>query len=164
LGKTIFSLLIPKEERADVRRVHRDLIAGIPVPRSINDWVTRTGERRTIEWRNTVTADAEGNVEETFSIGIDVTEYRRIERQLQRTLAYAEGIVETVREPLVILDSELRVLSANRSFYEVFRVTPQETEGRHIYELGNRQWDIPELRVLLEEILHRNAEFHDFGA
>lgn len=162
LGKIIFRLLIPEDERAAAQQVHRDLIAGESVPCSVNDWVTRDGERLTIEWRNSVIIDAEGSVQEVFSIGIDVTGYKRVERQLQRALAYAEGIVETVREPLVILDSELRVLSANRSFYEVFQVSREETEGRYIYELGNRQWDIPELRILLEKILPLNTEFHDF--
>ena len=54
-----------------------------------------------------------------------------------------EDIVETVREPLIVLDSDLRVFSANRSFYKSFKVTPEETIGNLIYDLGNRQWDIP---------------------
>ena len=55
--------------------------------------------------------------------------------------------------PLVILDGGLRVVTANRSFYEIFHVTPEETERRLVYELGNHQWDIPRLRTLLEERL-----------
>jgi len=73
-----------------------------------------------------------------------------------------EDIVETVREPLIVLDSDLRVLSANRSFYETFRVMPGETIGNLIYDLGNRQWDIPGLRTLLEEILPKNNKFADY--
>ena len=75
---------------------------------------------------------------------------------------YAESIVETVREPLIVLDQRLRVISANRSFYETFRVKPEETEHQLIYELGNRQWDLPELRQLLEDILPKQAAFQDF--
>jgi len=71
-------------------------------------------------------------------------------------------IVDTVREPLVVLDADLRVVTANRSFYRVFKVRPEETEGRVIYELGNGQWDIPELRRLLEDVLDKNASFDDF--
>jgi PAS domain S-box-containing protein len=73
-----------------------------------------------------------------------------------------EDIVETVREPLIVLDSDLRVLSANRSFYESFKVTPNETVGNLIYNLGNRQWDIPRLRNLLEDILPKNNKFDDY--
>jgi PAS domain S-box-containing protein len=70
-----------------------------------------------------------------------------------------EDIVETAREPLLVLDSDLRVLLANRSFYDSFKVTPQETTGQLIYDLGNRQWDIPKLRTLLEEILPKDNKF-----
>jgi chemotaxis protein methyltransferase CheR len=68
----------------------------------------------------------------------------------------------SVREPLVVLDSGLKVVRANRSFYRTFNVKPEETEGIIIYDLGNRQWDIPRLRQLLEDILPRNSVFYDF--
>jgi PAS domain S-box-containing protein len=71
--------------------------------------------------------------------------------------AYAENIISTVREPLVVLDAELRVESVNRAFYHTFGVTPADTIGRLLYDLGNRQWDIPELRGLLEEIPQNNT-------
>ncbi len=75
---------------------------------------------------------------------------------------YAESIVETVREPLVVLASSLKVISANRSFYKTFQVTPGETEGRSIFEIGDRQWDIPALRELLQEVIPKNTHFNDF--
>ena len=84
------------------------------------------------------------------------------EQAAQRGRAYFESVVATVREPLLVLDADLRVVSANRSFYQTFKVTPEETEGRTIYELGNRQWDIPQLRQLLEQILPANTSFDDF--
>ncbi|MCG6917990.1 MAG: PAS domain S-box protein [Deltaproteobacteria bacterium] len=83
-------------------------------------------------------------------------------RAEQESRAYAESIVETVREGLVVLDVNLRVISANRSFYETFQVKPGETEGQLLYDLGNRQWDIPKLRELLEEILPRDTTFDSF--
>jgi PAS domain S-box-containing protein len=79
-----------------------------------------------------------------------------------RALDYFQNIVETVREPLVILDFDLRVTGASGSFYRAFRVTKEETEGRLIYELGDRQWDIPALRTLLEEILPERSQFEEF--
>jgi two-component system CheB/CheR fusion protein len=80
----------------------------------------------------------------------------------KRGLDFAEAIVETVREPLVILSQNLRVMTANRAFYETFRATREETEGRLIYDLGTGQWDIPKLRELLENILPARATFRDF--
>ena len=73
-----------------------------------------------------------------------------------------EDIVETAREPLLVLDSHLRVLLANRSYYDSFKVTPKETIGQLIYDLGNRQWDIPKLRTLLEDILPKDNKFDDY--
>jgi PAS domain S-box-containing protein len=91
-----------------------------------------------------------------------ITEHSNLELRENRALDYFQNIVATVREPLVILDSDLRVTSASRSFYRSFNVTREETEGRLIYELGDRQWDIPVLRRLLEEILPEHTEFDGF--
>lgn len=74
----------------------------------------------------------------------------------------ADGIVDTVREPLLVLGADLRVRKANRSFFRTFKVSPEETVGQRIYDLGNQQWDIPLLRKLLEEVLPENAAFDDF--
>jgi PAS domain S-box-containing protein len=75
---------------------------------------------------------------------------------------YAESIVGTVREPLLVLDADLKIISANRTFYRTFKVTPGETIGSFIYDLGNKQWDIPKLRELLEEVLPEKEAFDDF--
>ena len=74
----------------------------------------------------------------------------------------AQAIVDTAREPLLVLDGKLRIKAVNRSFYEVFHVSPEETADRPLYELGNRQWDIPELRELLENILPNGGQVQDF--
>jgi len=70
--------------------------------------------------------------------------------------------VETIREPLIILTPDLKVISANPSFYETFQIAPEETEGRFIFDVDNHQWDIPALRELLEEIIPQNSHFNDF--
>ena len=72
------------------------------------------------------------------------------------------SILGSIREPLILLDPGLKVVTANPSFYRTFNVKPDETEGALIYDLGNRQWDIPKLRELLEDILPQNTSFHDF--
>ena len=75
---------------------------------------------------------------------------------------YFKDIVGTVREPLLVLDANLRVLAANRSFFKFFKVKQKETVGELLYDLGNRQWDIPALRLLLETILLQKAVFNDY--
>ncbi|MBU1125395.1 MAG: PAS domain-containing protein [Candidatus Omnitrophica bacterium] len=81
---------------------------------------------------------------------------------IQDAVEYAEHIINTVREPVIILDEHLRVVSASRSFCQVFKVKPKQTEGKFIYELGNHQWDIPRLREFLEDILPRTTSFDNF--
>ncbi|MDO8990417.1 MAG: chemotaxis protein CheB [Sideroxyarcus sp.] len=80
----------------------------------------------------------------------DITKRMQAETAMKEARELSESIVDTVREPLIVLDGASKVVSASRAFYERFRVAPQDTVGRHLYELGNRQWDIPKLRELLE--------------
>lgn len=93
---------------------------------------------------------------------IDITTQKQAQLDLDSARIYAENIVNTVREPLVVLDMDLRVVSANQAFYDTFAVNPHHTEGYRIYELGNNQWDISRLRELLEEILPKDSAFNDF--
>jgi len=79
-----------------------------------------------------------------------------------RSYDYSESIINTVREPLLVLDQDLRVVTASRSFYDFFKVTSGETMGQLIYDLGDKQWDIPKLRELLETILPQKASFDDY--
>lgn len=75
---------------------------------------------------------------------------------------YIKTVVDTVREPFLILDKDLRVMVANESFYRTFQVEAKDTEKKHVYELGNGQWNIPALRKLLEDILPKNSFFKGF--
>jgi two-component system CheB/CheR fusion protein len=87
---------------------------------------------------------------------------QRLSQSLEEARDYADSIINTVREPLVVLDGDLRVISANRSFYDSFRVKPKETRGELLYDLGNRQWDIPRLRELLGVMIPKDSVFEDF--
>jgi chemotaxis protein methyltransferase CheR len=78
------------------------------------------------------------------------------------TWTYVKTVVDTVREPFLILDKNLRVVAANESFYQLFKVARAETENIFIYDIGNRQWNIPSLKKLLEEIVPRDTFFKDF--
>ena len=101
----------------------------------------------------------------TFS---DISKRVAAEAAVQSARELAEGIVDTVHEPLLVLNSALQVATAGRAFYDTFQVTAEETVGRLVYELGNRQWDIPALREALEMTLDRDRAFdgyvieHDF--
>src|SRR5688572_23438782 len=92
----------------------------------------------------------------------DVTRLKRSERAMIEARDYAENILQGTLEPLLVLDPELKVISANPAFLQTFQVYTEETEGRLIYELGNHQWDIPALRSLLEKILPANLVIEDF--
>jgi two-component system, chemotaxis family, CheB/CheR fusion protein len=93
---------------------------------------------------------------------LDISGRKKAEQMGEAARTYAESIVETVREPLVILDERLKVVSANRSFYKTFKTSSEETEHMLIYNLGNGQWNIPRLREFLEEIIPGNSSFDDF--
>lgn len=75
---------------------------------------------------------------------------------------YIKTVVDTLREPFIVLDEKLLVVSANRTFYLFFQVIQKETEGKLVYKLGNGQWNIPKLKILLEDILPKNTFFEDF--
>lgn len=82
--------------------------------------------------------------------------------ELVELYAYSEAIVETVREPLLVLDKTLHVRTANRAFFRIFKMSQDETYGKYIYELNGGEWNIPELKKLLENILPKNSHFDDF--
>jgi two-component system CheB/CheR fusion protein len=92
----------------------------------------------------------------------NVTNVKRAEQAARHAQALAESIVDGVREPLLVLDRELRVVRANHAFCRTFQVRLDQTEGRLVYDLGNRQWDIPKLRELLEQVLPTDDRFDDF--
>ncbi|CAN5667419.1 hypothetical protein BH23PAT2_BH23PAT2_00760 [soil metagenome] len=89
-------------------------------------------------------------------------ELRTTNYQVSKARHYAEAITQTIREPLIVLGADLRVISANDNFCKTFKVLKKHTEGQLIYKLGNDQWDIPELRKLLEKILLKHTSFNDF--
>jgi len=85
-----------------------------------------------------------------------------VERFWEESWAYIKTVVDIVREPILILDKDLCVMTANESFYRTFQVEPKDTESKVVYELGNGQWNIPALRKLLEDILPKNTFFKGF--
>ncbi|MCL4481981.1 MAG: ATP-binding protein [Bacteroidetes bacterium] len=83
-------------------------------------------------------------------------------QQVEELYNYYEAILSAVQEPMLILDKDIRIKSANKSFYKIFHVTEDECLGRSLYNLGNNQWNIPRLRELIEDIVPKNIRFHNF--
>lgn len=93
---------------------------------------------------------------------VDVTALKKVEMIANDSRIFAENIIDTIREALLVLDGDLKVISANNAFYGKFETSSHKTEGVHLFALGNGQWDIPRLRELLEEIIPRKSIFNDF--
>ena len=99
----------------------------------------------------------------------DITNLKILEKSLieardnaESAKDYAEGIIETVREPLTVLDSDMKVVSANNAFYETFHISPEETTGHMFFSLSNGQWNIPGLKTQLKEVLLKKNELRGF--
>ena len=150
VGRSVTDLQ-PQIELPDLRRLLLDVMdGGDRQPRAIRDAYGRWYSLRILPSLGT-----DGKTDGAVLMLLDID-------AAKRGLDFAEAIVETVREPLVILNQHLQVIQANKSFYESFHVVKQETEGRLIYDLGNGQWNIPKLRELLENILPAHSTFRDF--
>ena len=104
----------------------------------------------------------ENKVDGAVLMLVDINALKRGEQRTKQAHDYAEAILRTARDSLIVLRADLRVDRANDAFYTTFHVSPGETEGRLIYELSHGQWNIPKLRGLLEDILPRNSFFNDF--
>jgi two-component system CheB/CheR fusion protein len=150
IGRSITDLQ-PQIELPDLRPLLLEAMkGGNRKPRDIRDSSGRWYSLRILP-----SAGADGKTDGAVLMLIDIDAARR-------GLDFAEAIVETVREPLVILNQNLQVVKANKTFYETFQAAREETEERLIYDLGNGQWNIPKLRELLESILPAHSTFRDF--
>lgn len=95
-------------------------------------------------------------------LGIDIEQLKHNLNLFKYSLDYAEAIVNTVREPLVILNKDLQVLTANRAFYQTFQLLPEELENRPFYELGDGELNIPKFKKLLQKVLTKGVSFEKF--
>ena len=150
VGRSLTDLQ-PQMELPDLRRLLLDAMeGGNRKPLDIRD-----AHGRWYSLRILPSVGPDGNIDGAVMMLIDID-------AAKRGLDFAEAIVETVREPLLILSQNLQVLKANKTFYETFQTAQEETEGRLVYDLGNGQWNIPKLRELLESILPAHSTFRDF--
>lgn len=125
---------------------------------------TKKKIRRKSEVPATLKEAVQGRKEPSNSIvlGVDIKQFKHSIDLFKYSLDYAEAIVDTVREPLVILNKELKVITANRAFYRTFNLLPEKLENRPFYELGDGELDIPAFRKLLMKVLKHGTSFDDF--
>jgi PAS domain S-box-containing protein len=122
---------------------------------------TRDGGKVTVATRWALRRGPDARPTAILEIDNDITQRKCAEREMAEARRFAESIVDTIRESLVVLDSQLRVISANRSFHEMFGTTHEQVEGRFFLALHDGAWDIPDLRDRFREVLSRGAGFED---
>jgi two-component system CheB/CheR fusion protein len=160
IGKNI-SLLAPPGYEEEMRSQVEKLQAGELLENYETKRIRKDGVVIDVSLTLTAIRDESGVIYGVSAIMHDITEQKKTS-QLLIVSGYSDSIINTVREPLIVLDQDLRVVTVSRSFYDVFKVKPEETVGQLIYDLGNKQWDIPKLRELLETILPQKATFDNY--
>jgi two-component system CheB/CheR fusion protein len=141
--------LLEEQEAAneELQSVNEEIISSNEELQSINEELETSKE------------EMESSNEELLTIN---QELQMRNEQLAEIQEYSEAVFTTIRESLLVLDKNLRVKNANSTFYRTFEVSEEEVEGKLLYDLGNHQWDIPQLRELLEEVIPRNSMVNDF--
>jgi two-component system CheB/CheR fusion protein len=132
-------------------------------------FIHKDGRKVLTQISTTPLYDKDGHFNGALGILSDITKRKQEEKllfekneEVRVARDYAQSIVDTIREPLLVLNGNFEVVSASRAFYAMFKVTPEVTLGKVLYELGNRQWDIPGLHDLLEHVLPENQSFDNF--
>jgi len=147
--------------RADMSSITHDQEAANEELQSANEEIVSS-----IEELQSLNEELETSKEEIESTNEELTtsnqELLARNQQVEELYTYYESILSTVQEPMLILDKDIRIKSANKSFCKIFQVTEDESIGISLYKLGNNQWNIPSLRELLEDIVPKNIRFHDF--
>jgi PAS domain S-box-containing protein len=152
--------IVNETSRAPVSNpVHRALSDGVVVGLANHTvLIARDGTERPIADSAAPIRDAGGEAMGAVLVFRNVAEERAAERSMREALEYARTIVDTVREPLLVITSDFTVRSASRSFFETFRTTPAETEGKSVFSLAGGQWNLPELRRWLEHAVQTKLE------
>jgi two-component system CheB/CheR fusion protein len=149
------------QTREDMRTITEDQEAGNEELLSANEeLLSGSEELRSLNEELEISKEEMQSTVEELSVANQELAFRNDE--LNRSHKYAEAIVTTIREPLIVLDRDLKVKSANASFYKTFQRTEKETEGKLFYELDNNQWDIPELRKILARTLDENTFYESY--
>ena len=134
------------------------------VMENLNTFTQELQDKTGVWWSLTIRpyVTVDHRIEGTVLTFVNINSLKRSLELAEISRNYAEGIVDTVREPMVVLDGELRVNTASRAFYETFALSREKTEGQFIYTLDDGVWNIPALRALLEKVLTEKKSFEDF--
>lgn len=147
--------------RADMLAFVQEQEAFIEELQSANEEVVSSNEEL-----QSVNEELETSKEEIESTNEELTttnqELQTRNELLNESYQYSDAILGNIHDPLLVLDREHRIVSASKSFYKKFTFTQEETEGKLLYEIGNKEWDIPALRQLLDDIIPKKLEFQDF--
>ena len=138
------------------------LIAEVITTLDVQEREVQSSDGRWYQLRIRPYRTAENVIDGAVIALIDIDDIKQSQRQLEMSRLHAERIVETVREPLVVLGEKLKVMRANQAFYETFQTSAEDTEGRSLFDLGNGQWNIPELRTALTHVLNDSTQIQDF--
>ncbi len=150
IGRPVEDISSPLKANILVKAARQVLENLIPVEREVQTADGKWFSLRVVPYRT-----LDNNIAGAVVSFVDVN-------RVKAALQYAQDIIDNIREPLLVLDDSLRVISASRAFYRTFQVKAKETAGQLIFELGNRQWDIPKLRKILKEVLEKDSVFEGF--
>jgi two-component system, chemotaxis family, CheB/CheR fusion protein len=157
VGRSIHDI----RHRLDIPDLER-LISGVIQTAREHEHEVRDADGRWYSFRISPYRGAENNIDGAVLVLVDIDALKRNAEEMAQTREYAEAVLRSTRDLLVVLDASFHVHSANSAFYETFHSSPKEVEGRLIYELGNGDWDIPGLHQLLEQIVPRRTLFTGF--
>lgn len=147
--------------KADIQALMQEKKAFVEELQTANEEVVLSNEELL-----SVNEELETKKEEIESTNEELTTTNQVLQSrnelLNESYQYSDAILANIHEPLLVLDKDLRVVSASKSFYKKFTLIPEETEGILLYDVGNKEWNIPALRQLLEDMLPKNCEFQDF--
>ncbi|HEX9509200.1 MAG TPA: chemotaxis protein CheB [Puia sp.] len=159
--KTAFLQAELKEAREQMKAMSEEFEAVREELQSANEEILSSNEEL-----QSINEELETSKEELQSTNEELTtindELNNRNADLKEAVDYTEAVIETIREPLVVLNADLRLRRANNAFYELFKLKPEETEGHYFYETGNGLWNIPRLKKQLNDILSKNKSFENF--
>ena len=154
--------MVPEDRMEEVFELINEVKKGNNIKSLETLRITKTGGIKDIWLTITKLLDENNNLKAIATTERDITDRKLAQEKLRQARDYAEDIVETLSDPLLVLDNDMRVISANKSFYNFFKEKPRNVNGRYIFNLGSGQWNNLKLQILLNEIIPKKTIVEDF--